>query len=224
MSDWLGLVITFVYIFAIIGAAEGLRRWRGYSSDFTRKVIHIAVGMLSWVLPWLFTSPWPFVAACGAFMLLNFLDWRYGLFAAMVSSDRSNLGTVYFPLAAALVALIFWDRPPLLVAAVMPLTWGDGLAPVVGRTYGRHTYSVANHTRSLEGSAAFLAAGFLFTWLALWAMSGQPALSPAAALLPALATVVAATLVEAVSIAGLDNLTVTAVAVVVLSLWPFDRS
>ncbi|MCA9945962.1 MAG: DUF3679 domain-containing protein, partial [Anaerolineales bacterium] len=46
MNNWLGLIICFVYVFGMIGAAEGLRRWRGYSSGFTRKVIHVGVGMM----------------------------------------------------------------------------------------------------------------------------------------------------------------------------------
>jgi phytol kinase len=99
MNNWLGLLICIIYIFGMIGLAEGLRRWRGYSSDFTRKVIHIGVGMMSWGLHFLFDTPWFFVIACGGFMVINFLDWRYGFFAAMASGDRSNLGTVYFPLA-----------------------------------------------------------------------------------------------------------------------------
>ena len=223
MNNWLGLLIAFVYIFIIIALGEGLRRQRGYSSDFTRKVIHIGVGMLSWALPFLFDNPWPFVFACAAFMVINFLDWRYGFFAAMSSGDRSNLGTVYFPLAAAVVALIFWDRPPLMVAALMPLTWGDGMAPVFGRTYGRnHTYTIFGHTRSLQGSAAFVVMGGLFTWLALWLLNGSPDLSPVAALLPALVITGVAALVEAVSIWGLDNLTVTAAAVLIILIWPFQ--
>ena len=206
----------------MLAIGEGLRRWRGYSSDFTRKVIHIGVGMLSWALPFLFDNPWPFVLACGAFMVINFLDWRYGFFAAMASGDRSNLGTVYFPFAAAVVALIFWDRPPLMVAALMPLTWGDGLAPVFGRAFGRnHTYTVFGHTRSLQGSTAFFIMGSFFTWLALWLLNGNPDLSPASALLPALAVNGATALVEAVSGWGLDNLTVTAAATFILSIWPF---
>ena len=63
MTNTLGLILCFTYIFAMIGLAEGLRRWRGYGSSFTRKVIHIGVGMMSWFIPFLFTSPWPFVAA-----------------------------------------------------------------------------------------------------------------------------------------------------------------
>jgi phytol kinase len=139
----------------------------------------------------------------------------------MASSDRSNLGTVYFPFAAAVVAILFWQQPPLMVAALMPLTWGDGLAPVVGKAYGRRHYVVHTSTRSVEGSLGFFAGCLLFTWLALWLVAGSPQISPAAALLPALAITIATTLVEAVSIWGLDNLTITAVAILILQLWPF---
>ncbi len=221
MSNTLGIIIAFAYIVAMIGVAEGLRRRRGYGPGFTRKVIHIGVGMLSWLIPFLFNSPWPFVFACAVFVVINLIDWRYGLIGSMQSSSRSNLGTVYFPLAAAIVALIFWDQPPLLVAALMPLTWGDGLAPVIGAAYGRRVYRIHTSTRTLEGSAGFFVAGFLFTWLALWVMPGMPEITPVEALLPSLVIMVVTTLIEAVSIWGLDNLTVTAAAILILKFWPF---
>ena len=154
-------------------------------------------------------------------MVINLLDYRYGFFAAMASSDRSNLGTVYFPFAAAIVAVIFWEQPPLMVAALMPLTWGDGMAPVVGKAYGRRLYMVHTSTRSVEGSMGFFVSCFLFTWLALWVVGGSPAISPEAALIPALIITIVTTLVEAVSIWGLDNLTITAVAILILQSWPF---
>ncbi|HET6446669.1 MAG TPA: phosphatidate cytidylyltransferase, partial [candidate division Zixibacteria bacterium] len=194
MTNALGLLIAYIYIFGIIGLAELLRRWRGYGSDFTRKVIHIGVGMLSWIISLLFSSPWPFVLASMTFVVINLIDWRYGIISAMSSSDRSNLGTVYFPLAAAAAALIFWEKQPLMVAALMPLTWGDGLAPVIGRKYGKHTYTIMSHTRSIEGSAAFFVAGGFFTWLALWLKPGSPELTPAEAFLPALVVIAATTL------------------------------
>ena len=221
MNNFLGLLIAFGYIFGIIGLAEALRRWRRYGSEFTRKFIHVGVGMLSWFVHALFDSPWPFVAACAVFAVLNLLDWRYGFFASMASSERANLGTVYFPVAAAIVALVFWDEPPLMVAALMPLTWGDGMAPVIGRVYGRDTYAVLGHVRSLQGSATFFVAGGVFTWLALWLVPGPPDIAPLEALPPTLVLLVATTLVEAISVWGLDNLTVTATAVLILSVWPF---
>ncbi|MCA9951064.1 MAG: hypothetical protein KDE48_15540 [Anaerolineales bacterium] len=222
MNNWIGFLICIVYIFGIIGAAEGLRRWRGYGSGFTRKVIHIGVGMLSWALPFLFTEPTLFIVACLGFMVINLLDWRYGLIKSMASSNRANLGTVYFPLAAAVVVYIFWDTPPLMVAALMPLTWGDGLAPVVGKLYGRRQYRVHNSIRTIEGSIGFFIAGFFFTWLALWVMPGFPIVTPLQAFAPALVIMLVTTLIEAFSIWGLDNLTITAAAILILTVWPFD--
>lgn len=221
MNNWLGLLIFLIYTFGIIGVAEALRRWRGYGSEFTRKMIHIGVGMMSWLLPFLFDIPWFFIAACAGFMILNLLDWRYAFFPSMASADRSNLGTVYFPLVAGVVAFLFWDRPPLMVAALMPLTWGDGLAPVMGRIYGRRPYRVHGHLRTLEGSTGFFVASLLFTWLALWVMPGSPDVTGAGAFVPALSVTAITTLVEAVSIWGIDNLSITAAATLLLNAWPF---
>lgn len=221
MNNYIGLLIAYGYVFIVIGLAEGLRRWRGYGNEFTRKFIHIGVGMLSWLVPYLFTSPWPFVFACLTFAILNIFDWRYGFFSSMATSSRTNLGTVYFPLAAAAVALIFWDQPPLLVAALMPLTWGDGLASVIGRLYGTNTYELFGHRRSFQGSAGFFVIGGFFTWVALWAVQGSPDISALEAILPALVVITTTTAAEAVSPWGLDNLIIPAVSIIVLRVWPF---
>ncbi len=45
MSPWLALLLSFGYIFLMLGLGEGMRRWRSFSPDFTRKFIHISVGM-----------------------------------------------------------------------------------------------------------------------------------------------------------------------------------
>ena len=148
MNNTLGFFICIAYVFAIIGGAELLRRYRGYGSDFTRKVIHIGVGMMSWALPFLFDSPWPFVIAALGFAVLNLLDWRYGFFSSMASSDANNLGTVYFPIAAATVSLLFWDRAPLMVAALMPLTWGTDRPGGGPRLWAQRLYRLRAHAHA----------------------------------------------------------------------------
>jgi dolichol kinase len=55
----------------------------------------------------------------------------------------------------------------------------------------------------------------------LWLLPGIPAIAPLAALAPAVAIMVSTTLVEAVSIWGLDNLTITIAAILILFVWPF---
>jgi phytol kinase len=100
------------------------------------------------------------------------------------------------------------------------LTLGDGLAPVIGR-YGTREYWVHTSKRTLEGSTGFFVATAVGTWLALWMMPGMPEVTPIAAVSPALVVALATTLVEAISIWGVDNLTVTATAMLILQLWPF---
>jgi phytol kinase len=213
MPPWLALLLSFGYVFAMLGIAEGLRRWREYSSDFTRKFIHIGVGMYSVIAVSIFEERGWAMIPPAAFIVINFLDWKFGILQAMTSSDRSNLGTVYFPLSFVVVIWLFWDRPALLVGGLMPMTWGDALAAVLGRRYGRRRYTVLGATRSLEGSLVMFGASALATWLALALLDGGG--NPLGL---ALATAVGAALAESISPWGLDNLTVPAASALVLAL------
>jgi phytol kinase len=210
MSPWLALLLSFAYVSTVIGVGEGLRRWLRLDTGFTRKFIHIAVGMYSLLTVHLFSERLWAVIPPLAFVLINWLDWKYGVVQAMTSSSRSNLGTVYFPIAFAAIVWFLWDRPALLVASLMPLTWGDALAAIVGERYGRHTYRVLGSTRSLEGSLTAFGVSALSTGLVL-AGFGIPGAVGAALL-----TALGATLVEAVSPRGLDNLTIPAASALLL--------
>src|SRR5512136_1845773 len=159
LPNWLALVLAFVYVGAAIALGEVLRKAFHLSQGFTRKFIHIAVGMISVPTVLWFGNLWWAIVPPLAFVVINYLDYRFGLIQAMMSSNRSNLGTVYFPLSFAVVLVVFWGDPlrptansHLIVAALMPLTWGDALAAVVGERFGQHRYNLIGQTRSLEGS------------------------------------------------------------------------
>ena len=221
-TDLTGLLIVTLYIFSFIGLSELLRRRTGWTSEWTRKVVHIGVGMVMWIVPFVFDSPIPFIIATGAFAVLLVFDNRMNFFPAMASSKGdSNLGTVYFPLAVMAVTWLFWETPALMVAILMPLTWGDGMAAVIGRKFGRNKYTIFNQTRSLEGSAAYAAFGFLFTWLALFLLPNPFTIAMGVAALAAAVVIVVTVIVEAISVHGLDNLAITAVAAIILALWSF---
>ena len=214
---WLALILAFVYVGVAIALGEVLRKALHLSQGFTRKFIHIAVGMISVPTVLWFGSLWWAIVPPLAFVVINYLDYRFGIIQAMMSSNRSNLGTVYFPLAFAVVLVVFWGdplrptaNPHLIVAALMPMTWGDALAAIVGERFGRHRYTFFGQTRSLEGSVTMLIVSALATWVALGA-------APSAVVI-ALITAVGATLVEAISPWGIDNLTVPAVSAIILAL------
>jgi phytol kinase len=217
MTDLLAVLVSFLYVGAAIGLGTALQKWRGYSREFTRKFIHIAVGLIAIPTVLLFKDVRAAIIPPAAFVIINFLDWRFGILQAMQSGDRSNLGTVYFPIAFIAVLLVFWGRPQLVVAAMMPLTWGDALAAIVGVRFGRRKYTLLGYTRTFEGSLALFLITTLTTFLALVII--PPGLTIDRAAVLAAITALGAGLVEALSPHGLDNLTIPAISILILALF-----
>ena len=214
-QDWLALIISYVYVFAMIGVGEGLRKWRSYSTEFTRKVIHISVGMWAFGTVLLFEHWYFAIVPPLSFVVLNYISYRQEIFKSVETGEKGNLGTVYFPISFAIILCLFWPRPHLLVASLMPMTWGDALAAILGRRYGQRKYSVLGSTRSVEGSLAM----FLFSWLATFlALLFLPPLGWQVSVLYSLALAAFATLVEALSPWHIDNLTVPLLSAALLYL------
>jgi phytol kinase len=214
-KDIVALIASFVYVFAVIGAAEGLRKWHGYSVDFTRKFIHIAVGMWAYGTVLLFEQRVFAIIPPLAFVAINVFSYWRGTFKAMETGEKGNLGTIYFPLSFAALIWLFWGRPHLIVAGLMPMTWGDALAAVIGRRIGRRRYTVLGSTRSVEGSMMMFFAGWVATSVALMLLGTS---DPVTALWVSAVTAFGAAVVEAVSPWGIDNLTVPAVSALILAL------
>jgi dolichol kinase len=212
--DWMALILSFVYVFTMIGVAEGLRRWRGYSVEFTRKFIHIAVGMWAYGTVLLFERRTFAIIPPLAFVLINAFSYWRGTFRSMETTDRKQLGTIYFPISFAAIIWFLWGQPALLVASLMPMTWGDALAAIVGQRVGVRFYRVADNSRTLEGSLVMFVASTATTLAALLLLAAGG--SWGMLLLAATITGLAATVVEALSPWGIDNLTVPTVSAVML--------
>lgn len=197
-QNFWGIIVSFAYVFAILFLARYLER---YGKEASRKAVHILVSNW-WLLAMLFFSHpiWAAVVpAC--FVVLNYLSYRYNLFSAMErGSGKGDLGTVYYAISLLVLALLTFSpgRSPIVGGVgILIMGYGDGLAAVIGSRWPFGRYTIFGSGRSLSGSAAMFAASFAVSLLLLLAI-GQPA-----AILAALAT-----LLEAATPLGLDNLTV----------------
>ncbi|MFA9407016.1 MAG: diacylglycerol/polyprenol kinase family protein [Anaerolineales bacterium] len=216
-QNLIGLIVSYIYVFSIIGISEGLRKWRGYSVDFTRKFVHIGVGMWAFGTVLLFENKVFAIIPPLSFVLINYISYRRETFKAMETGERGQLGTVYFPIAFSAAIWIFWDNPVILVACLMPMTWGDAFAAVIGQRYGQREYSVFGSTRTLEGSLTMFLVSLIATAIPLL-MFSMGRITPGEALLVSAITALGATAAEAVSPHGTDNLTVPAVSALLLAL------
>jgi dolichol kinase len=200
--DWLGLWISLAVIGAVVATSEVLRA-RGVASDLTRKVVHVGIG--TWSIPTLFLFDHALAAIIlpGLFVLVNLLIHVTGLLPALQDEDRSNLGTIWFPLSYALLLWIFWEPSERGAAAagLLAMAWGDASASIVGRRWGRHRYTIGGTRKSLEGSGALVLATAAALVVAGWCQTGGGLSAGWIA-----AVSLAAAAIEAPCGRGLDNL------------------
>ncbi len=214
MSDPLALAIAFVDVAVVLAVGEGLRRGLNLSVEFSRKFVHIAVGMIAFPLVWLFHAWYWAIIPPLVFIVVNYISYRRQIFMGMETGEENQLGTVYFPISFSILIALLWSAPALLVASLMPMTWGDAFAAILGRRFGAHPFTVFGQTRSLEGSLVMFVFSLVATFGAL-VVFAQPV---AVSLLLAFAVALIAAVVESISPFGLDNLTVPLVSALVLVL------
>lgn len=210
-TNIIGLIASFAFVIAVIAAAFILKRFTRISAEGVRKFIHILVSNWIFLLVFLFDDLRFAVIGPIAFICVNtvFVYSGMGKYLGMGSRKRDN-GLIYFPISLLILVLLLYrgvigDMD--IIAAVLIMGYGDGLAALVGSAYGRHKYSVLNSEKSWEGSAVMLIVAFIIAML-----TGHTL--PASLLMAA-----SAAFFEGVTPLGLDNITVpiiTALAGVLL--------
>jgi phytol kinase len=218
-QDIIGLVVSFLYAFSLLGIAELIRRIRHYSHDFTRKLVHIGAGLWVFGVLAIFDHWYIGIIPFASFIVLNYLTYRYRLIGAVDDSD-STPGTVYFAFSITLLFLLFWrtnspdDRGYIAAAGAMAMTWGDAMASIIGRRFGRHKYVFRGDTRSWEGSTAMVSFSFVAIFLVLSLVPGSSLAPwsepfPLSTTLPtALVAALVAAVAEGLSPRGTDNISV----------------
>ncbi len=158
---------SLIYVFGIVAIMDFAVK-KGFPQDLSRKVVHIAAG--SWLIFWLLydSTHWTKYLNITSSFLWTILLMLKGFTATpddkavktmTRTGNRKELlrGPLYFTLVMNLFGTMFYSTPYALTAMGF-LTWGDGLAPVVGTRYGKHSYKVFSN-KTVEGSLAFLVFG-----------------------------------------------------------------
>ncbi|GJQ64112.1 MAG: phosphatidate cytidylyltransferase [Melioribacteraceae bacterium] len=200
--------ISVIYVFTVVAIMDFAVK-KGFPSDISRKVIHIAAGC--WLLFWYFFDD------SDVTKYLNILPaaiWTILLLIKGISAspnddavktmtrsgDKKELlrGPFYFTLVM-IVSGTFLYKTEAALTAIGILAWGDGMAPVVGSRLGKLKYSLVTE-KTLEGSLAFSVFGFLGAMLFNYFILGTYDTELI------LISVIVATIVEALSPKDLDNL------------------
>jgi len=221
LGDVGGILATIGLVFIVIGIAEAVRRYFSLSSNFTRKVIHVGVGNWIFLWPFAFDHWYAILLPPALFVVLNYVSYRRELFKAMERKEKAGgLGTVYYAISLTVIApiAVILRATWIAASAIMLMAWADGLADPVGRRYGMHKYHVAGSTKSAEGSLSFFLVGACSVAATLMFFRTFSLLPPVNIPIFAVGVAALGTLIEAVSPAGTDNLTVPILSFIIALL------
>ncbi len=237
--DLIVLAIAFVWVIAVLVVGEGLRRWRNYPPAMTRKFIHLFAGFSVFTVPF-YTHSWAAIIVAVSFVILIFLASPKSpikslktMFEVMAREEDYLSGHIWGPflyaISITILVSIFTLIPsltPFFVLGAMALTTmylGDGIAPIIGAKFGKHKYTIGKSTRSIEGSIAVFLASFLGAWMCwsvldFFATGGLPIFNVWHIAILGFICALSATLIEGLSPAGLDNITVPLLTAAIIML------
>jgi phytol kinase len=199
------LFAVTLWLSMVIISAEAIARSGMWGAEASRKVVHIGVGNVI-LLAWWFQIPaWIGISAAVMASVVTLLSDVYPILKSVSGIGRKSWGTFFYSVSIGILIAYFWPREPVYaVLGVLVMTWGDGLAAILGQRFGKHPYQIWGMTKSWEGSLTMLAVSFAITGSIAWFTGAGFGLSIA------ITTVVAfaATGLEAFSKHGIDNLTV----------------
>jgi dolichol kinase len=205
-SDILGVAAVYIYVAVLILFTEKIFAKR-YPVQ-SRKFLHIMTGNIAFILPLFETREIMAFVAAGPFILFTFLMSPYSPIKSMrgkTSEAGHGLGLVYYAITWTILAYVFFDHREIIAMGILAMSYGDGLASLIGIKYGVRKYTVFKDVKSYVGSLAMLICTFILLIIALLFYS-EPLTVRTAAYLLCMSGV--ATIIEGVTPLGLDNLSV----------------
>jgi phytol kinase len=203
---WLQVALVAAWLGLVGLVAEVVRRRTLANSELTRKIVHIGTGNIILLAWWLQIPAWVSILCSILFSGVALLSYYLPILPGINGIGRRSLGTFFYAVSIGVLVAWFWalNLPQYAALGILVMTWGDGLAAIVGQRFGRHPYHLWDMQKSWEGSLTMLLVSFGISFLILIATRGNSLLSAGIALTIA----VTATGLEAFSKFGVDNLTV----------------
>jgi len=196
------LVWVFLYLAIVILAAEILHRREGKDSETPRKIVHIGVGNVILIAWWLKIPLSIILQSSIAASLVCLLSYYLPMIYSLSGVGRKSLGSFFYCVSIGVLCWIFWDSYPYYaVLGVLIMTWGDGLAAIIGKKFGQHKFQSLGMNKSVEGSLTMLAVSFVIALLILSLVFG----SIWQIWLISLIVAIVSSILELFSRAGIDN-------------------
>ena len=203
----IGIYIVFIFLISKL-----LKNFYPNNQELLRKIIHIGMGPLIPLAKYLEIEQSAAQYFAGGISILILINYIYKLFPIIEDIDRQSFGTFFYCFSLLILISLFWEQDPLsLTAGFFIMTFGDGLAGLIGKNFKSKSWKIFNQKKSIIGTTTMFLISFLvvsilgyknnldfnyyYFWIALLA-----------------------TVLEQISIIGIDNFSVPIVTSTVFHL------
>ena len=193
----IGIYIVFIFLISKL-----FKNFYPNNQELLRKIIHIGMGPLIPLAIFLKIEQTTALYFAGVMSILILINYIYKLFPIIEDIDRKSFGTFFYCFSLLILISLFWEKDPLaLTAGFFVMTFGDGLAGLIGKNFKSKNWTIFNQKKSIIGTTTM----FLISLLVISILGYKNNIDFnyyyfGIALL--------ATLLEQISIIGIDNFSV----------------
>lgn len=226
-NNYLALILTLTAALAWLKINDFAAEKGWVESKLSRKLVHIGTGPI-FVVCWLMfpnDSASRYLAALvplaitGQFILIGtgILKDEAKVKTLSRTGDRREIlyGPLFYGIIFVILTIVYWYDSPIGITALMVLCGGDGLADILGRRFGRRELPWSTR-KTWAGAAGMFFGSWSLSALILLIFTSQGIFTqPMSAFwLPITVISLAATVVESLPLKEIDNITITAAAVI----------
>jgi len=162
-NDLVGVAIVFIYVAIMLIVTEKILH--KYPS-VSRKVLHIMVGNVAFLLPIFQTREAMAFLAAGPFIIFTFLMSPHTPIKSIrgkTSAAGHSMGLVYYSITWTVLAYVFFDNMVVIAIGILAMSYGDGFASIIGSKFGKRKFNIFGDEKSYIGSFSM----FVFTLITM---------------------------------------------------------
>ena len=202
MNNIYGIIASYAFIILLLVVSKIFEK---KNKELSRKFIHIFLAGY-WLIAMFFFDNviWASIVPA-SFVVINILSYKYNLIKSMEREEQDGFGTIYYAIAIFIMSVTTFgvlNNPLIGLAGMFVMAFGDGLAAVFGKTFGKKKYEIGDTTKTYLGSFTMLVVTFGIIFAVLSYCNST------LVIFKSLIIAIIMTVFEAVSVKGTDNITV----------------
>ena len=149
----LKVIVICVYIFSIFFLSSIFQKNKSNNNELKRKIIHIGIGPLIPIAQFLKIDQNSALFFTGIISLLVLINYTRKIFPTIEDVERKSYGTLFYCLSLFILIFLFWNKDPYsLIAGFFIMSFGDGLAGLIGKTFNSKSWIFFKQKKSLFGT------------------------------------------------------------------------